>query len=177
MSPQLIEPVETDTPGVMFNHIRALLSGEPAPASPGESTRLQIAVAALLVQAATMDDTFDAAERAAIERLLATRFNLDTSAVRSLLDTAEDAAERSNQLYSFVRTVVEQLDAPGRVQIVEMMWEVAYADGVLDPDEDALLRRVAGLLYVSDYERGAARKRVLQRMCIARQNTKTEEGH
>jgi uncharacterized tellurite resistance protein B-like protein len=133
-------------------------------------------VAALMVQAATMDDTFDAAERTAIERLLAARFALDSDSVRRLLATAEAAAEQSNQLYSFIRTVVERLNAEERVQIVEMMWEVAYADGVLDPDEDALLRRVAGLLYVSDYDRGAARKRVLKRVSIAGQNTKTEEG-
>lgn len=160
----------------MFNHIRALLSGESAPYASKTSDQLQIAVAALMVQAATMDDTFDVAERAAIERLLAARFNLDDGAVRGLLAAAEDAAEKSSQLYSFVRTVVQRLSPQERVEIVEMMWDVAYADGVLDPDEDALLRRVAGLLYVSDYDRGAARKRVLQRICIAKQNAKTEKG-
>ena len=45
-----------------------------------------------------------------------------------------------------------------------MMWEVAYADGKLDPDEDVLLRRVAGLIYVSDEDRIAARQRVLSRI-------------
>ncbi len=160
----------------MFDHIRALLSGESSPHASKTESQLQIAVAALMVQAATMDDTFDAAERTAIERLLAARFTLDRDSVRRLLAAAEAAAERSNQLYSFIRTVVEQLNAEERVQIVEMMWEVAYADGVLDPDEDALLRRVAGLLYVSDYDRGAARKRVLQRISIAGQATKAEEG-
>jgi uncharacterized tellurite resistance protein B-like protein len=160
----------------MFDHIRALLSGEPSPNLSKSGSKLQIAVAALLVQAATMDDTFDAAERATIERLLAARFDLQGDSVRVLLAAAEDAAERSSQLYSFIHVVVEQLNAEERVQIIEMMWEVAYADGVLDPDEDALLRRVAGLLYVSDYDRGAARKRVLQRICISKQNAKANEG-
>ena len=45
-----------------------------------------------------------------------------------------------------------------------MLWEVAYADGKLDPDEDVLLRRVAGLVYVSDEDRVAARQRVLSRL-------------
>jgi uncharacterized tellurite resistance protein B-like protein len=160
----------------MFDHIRTLLTGESPPAIAKETSRLQVAVAALLVQAATMDDTFDAAERATIERLLGSRFALDDGAVRRLLAAAEDAAERSNQLYSFVRVVVEQVAPEDRVRIVEMMWEVAYADGVLDPDEDALLRRVAGLLYVSDYDRGEARKRVLRRICVAGQNAKANEG-
>jgi uncharacterized tellurite resistance protein B-like protein len=45
-----------------------------------------------------------------------------------------------------------------------MLWEVAYADGVLDPYEDALIRKVAGLVYVTDQERGFARKRVRERL-------------
>jgi uncharacterized tellurite resistance protein B-like protein len=51
-----------------------------------------------------------------------------------------------------------------RIRLIEMLWEVAYADGVLDPEEDMLLRRIAGLVYVSDQDRVAARQRVLKRM-------------
>ncbi len=51
-----------------------------------------------------------------------------------------------------------------RVQIIEMLWTVAYADGALDPDEDALIRQVAGLIQVSDWERGAARRRALEKL-------------
>ena len=47
-----------------------------------------------------------------------------------------------------------------------MLWEVAYADGVLDPLEDTLLRRIGGLIDVSDRERGAARLRVVARLGI-----------
>jgi uncharacterized tellurite resistance protein B-like protein len=91
------------------------------------------------------------------------------------LAAAEKRAEESNQLYAFTRLAVEKLDERGRVQLIEMLWEVAYADGVLDPDEDTLLRRVAGLLYVSDYDRGEARKRVLRRMCLSKQNSAAEQ--
>jgi uncharacterized tellurite resistance protein B-like protein len=51
-----------------------------------------------------------------------------------------------------------------------MLWEVAYADGVLDPLEDVLLRRLGGLIDVSDHERGAARLRVLARLGIGDTN-------
>jgi uncharacterized tellurite resistance protein B-like protein len=152
----------------MFNQILSLLSGD-SPAST-RSDQLQVAVAALMVHAASMDDTFDAAERRTIERLLGERFALQPDAVKMLLAAAERRAEDSSQLYPFIRLAVEKLDERGRVQLIEMLWEVAYADGVLDPDEDALLRRVAGLLYVSDYDRGEARKRVLRRICLASQN-------
>jgi uncharacterized tellurite resistance protein B-like protein len=50
------------------------------------------------------------------------------------------------------------------VELIEMLWEVAYADGVLDEYEDSLLRRVGGLIYVPDRERGEARRRVLKRL-------------
>jgi len=158
----------------MFNQILSLLSGDtPASTKPDQ---LQIAVAALLVHAARMDDTFDAAERQTIERLLAARFTLAPEAVQRLLAAAERRAEDSSQLYPFIRLAVERLDEQGRIRLIEMMWEVAYADGVLDADEDALLRRVAGLLYVSDQDRGEARKRVLRRLCIAKQNAEEKKG-
>jgi uncharacterized tellurite resistance protein B-like protein len=158
----------------MFNQILSLLSGD----SPvlARSDQLQIAVAALMVHAARMDDTFDAAERRTIERLLAERFALTPDAVQRLLAAAERRAEDSTQLYPFTRLAVERLDERERIQLIEMLWEVAYADGVLDPDEDALLRRVAGLLYVSDHDRGEARKRVLRRIGDQSQKTQVKEG-
>jgi uncharacterized tellurite resistance protein B-like protein len=50
-----------------------------------------------------------------------------------------------------------------RVELIEMLWGVAYADGVLDPEEDLLVRRIAGLIHVDDRERVLARQRVLAR--------------
>lgn len=168
----MIKKGKTDYPLPMLDHILSLLSGG-AP-TVGKADPLQVAVAALMVQAACMDDTFDAAERSAIERLLAERFDLAPDAVQRLLAGAEKRADDSSQLYPFTRIAIERLDERERVQVIEMLWEVAYADGVLDPDEDMLLRRIAGLLYVSDYDRGAARRRVLDR--IEKQNAQEKEG-
>ena len=135
----------------------------PAP-EPESADDLQIAVAVLLVEAARMDATFDQKERTTIERLLAERFSLSPDATRQLVAVAEAKAEQSSQLYPFTRLAVERMDEAHRIRLIEMLWEVAYADGVLDADEDALLRRVAGLIYVSDQDRGAARQRVLARL-------------
>ena len=118
----------------------------------------------LLVEAARMDDHFEATERAAIERLLAAKFELSPESTKTLLTHAEIVTARSNQLHPFTRLAVERMDPNERIRLIEMLWEVAYADGVLDPEEDALLRRVAGLIYVSDADRVAARQRVLARM-------------
>lgn len=145
----------------MFDHILDLLMPGAAPRA---ETDIHIAVAALLVEAARMDDDFDPAERAAIRGVLAKRFALDAASVDRLIASAEHAADRSSALYRFTRVVAERFDAAARVGMIEMLWEVAYADGVLDPDEDALIRRIAGLIFVEDHERGAARKRVLDRL-------------
>ncbi len=132
-------------------------------AKPKGRDALQTAVAVLLVEAARRDDTFDPVERRTIERLLADKFQLSPAETRDLIAQAESTAERAAQIHPFTRLAVERMDPAERVQLIEMLWEVAYADGVLDPEEDVLLRRVAGLIYVSDADRVAARQRVLQR--------------
>jgi uncharacterized tellurite resistance protein B-like protein len=132
-----------------------------APSGPSD---LQVAVGVLLIEAARMDDTFDAGERAAIQRLLAAKFELAPEAAAKLTERAEAAAMQTAQLHPFTRLAVEKMPPEQRIRLIEMLWEVVYADGVLDPEEDVLIRRVAGLVYVSDHDRIAARQRVLARM-------------
>ena len=84
---------------------------------------------------------------AVVARLIERRFNLTPSEVRTLLATGEAAASESVELFCFTRIINEQLSSEERVELVEMLWEVAYADRVLDEYEDSLLRRVGGLIY------------------------------
>jgi len=125
---------------------------------------LQVAVAALLVEAALMDDRFEESERQSILDLLCHRFGMSADQASALLAAAEGAVKTSTQLFRFTRTVAAKLDAAERVRIVEMLWEVAYADGVLSAHEDALIRRIAALVYVDDADRMAARRRVRSRL-------------
>ena len=67
-------------------------------------------------------------------------------------------------MHGFISPLMKNFDHQKRVMLVEMLWDVVYADGVLHDYEANLMRRVAGLLHVSDQESGAARKRVLGRM-------------
>jgi uncharacterized tellurite resistance protein B-like protein len=118
----------------------------------------------LLVEAAYSHDHFEEAERAVIGRLVERRFNLSHSDARRLLAAAEVTASESAELFHFTRIINERLSFEQRVELIEMLWEVAYADGALDEYEDSLLRRVGGLIYVPDRERGMARQRVLARL-------------
>ena len=146
----------------MFDRLSALFADD-APQTPSED-RLPLAAAVLLVEAARMDGTFDDDERRAIHELLTWRFEMSDDDVRSLIAAADAEADQLVELSTYVRTIKARFSDDERVELIEMMWTVVYADGRLDDYEANLMRRVAGLLYVSDVESGAARKRVLERL-------------
>ena len=127
---------------------------------------LQLAAAALLVEAARMDQSFDGAERQTIATLLRERFALGEDEVEALIDTADGKVEDAIELYSTARLVKDRFSHAERIGLMEMLWEVVYADGHLHDYEASLLRRIAGLVYVSDRESGSARKRALERLGI-----------
>jgi len=147
---------------MMFDRLAALF-GDDAPPAPHED-RLPLAAAVLLVEAARMDGIFDDDERRAIHTLLTWRFEMADDDVRSLIDAADAEADQLVELSTYVRTIKNRFSHDERVELIEMMWTVVYVDGRLDDYEANLMRRVAGLLYVSDMESGAARKRVLERL-------------
>jgi uncharacterized tellurite resistance protein B-like protein len=151
----------------MIDRLLNFLIGTEAPTAAPGPDELQLAVAALLIEAARMDDNFDATERATIERLLAERFALAPEAVQPLVKLAEQRTRKSAQYFPFTREITRRMSTEQRVKIIEMLWEVAYADGALDPHEDALLRQIAGLIHVPDRERGLARKRALEKAAAA----------
>ena len=144
----------------MFQQLlRSFTAPEPRP--PAD---LRMAVAVLLIEAAYRDDTFQPEERAVIARLLRQKFALGEDETTTLLAAAEETCRNSVQLHPHTSAVAEQMTAQERIHFVEMMWEVAYADGVLDPEEDALIRRMVGLIHITDRDRVLARQRVLARL-------------
>jgi len=125
---------------------------------------LQLAVAALLLEAAVVvDGRFDAAERSAILNILQQRFALAPASAQELVAAAQRRVANTAQLFGFTSTINGRLTRERKIEVIEMLWEVAFADGVLDPLEDSLLRQVAGLIDVSDRDRGEAKQRVLRR--------------
>lgn len=152
----------------MIGRLKALfeqLSGPQPPDRLPQDGRL--AAAALMVEAARLDGAFDAAEREAMHDLLTRRFDLTPAEADDLIAEAAAAQEESAEFFRFTHALKEVFSHDERVQLIEQLWEVAYADGRLHDHEASLLRRVAGLLYVSDRERGEARRRVLDRMGLA----------
>ena len=147
----------------LFSALQNLLSApEPAPAPD-----LRLSVAILLLEAARQDDVFEPRERAAIENLLKQRFDLSDAECQSLMQAAHARADALVQLHGHTSAIAAQMSPQERIGLIEMLWDVAYADGVLDPEEDLLIRRIAGLIYVSDRDRVLARQRVMTRKNIS----------
>ena len=144
----------------MYDRIRRLLTAPEEPAMDRDD--LQAAVAVLLLKAARTDGIFDHHERATIEHLLQRKFQLSQATVKQLLWEAEETIKRPHELPPFARVAVEHMEPQRLVHLIEMLWEVAFADDKLDPGEETLLHRVAGLTGVGDSECESAKHRVLR---------------
>ncbi len=122
----------------------------------------KLAAAALMVEVAVQDGEFDAAEREAIENILINKLNLSEGDAMELLSQAEDKQSQSIQILSFTKEIKNHFDDQGRAHIMEMLWSVVFADGNEDAFESNLMRRIAGLLYISDKDSGEIRKKVMR---------------
>jgi len=123
----------------------------------------QLAAAALLVEVATIDANFDDLERQRIIDFVRSRFSLSDAEAMALLEAAQSEVDGATQLYAFTSAIKQGFSYEDRVDLMETLWEVVYADGKADPFEDQLMRRIGGLICVTDRDRGLARKRVTSR--------------
>jgi uncharacterized tellurite resistance protein B-like protein len=147
----------------LFDAIRnfvAELAGDEKQAAGFGPHDFRVATAALLIHAAAADGDISDAERGKLKNLLKQRFELDDAAAAELIERGAAADDKAVDLYHFTHLLNGALDEKERLRMVEMMWMVAYADGVVSEFEDNLIWRVADLLGVSSTERIALRRRV-----------------
>ena len=127
-----------------------------------EDNDYRLAAAALLIHAATIDGEMSEVERNRLVGVIKLRFNLDDEAADELVAEATAAEQQAIDLYHFTSLLDRTLDEGGRQQIIEMMWQVAYADGRVTEFEDNLIWRAADLLHVPSEARIALRRRVAE---------------
>ncbi len=118
-----------------------------------------IMVAALLVHAAKMDENYTSKERGIIERALIEFMNLPKNKVAEILDLAEKKERDSNQILEFTKEIKKN-DMQFRLRIIELLWKIIYSDGIADHYETNLIRRVCGLLYISEKDNGDIKLKV-----------------
>jgi uncharacterized tellurite resistance protein B-like protein len=143
-----------------FRHfVTEFVDGGKHPSQFGDDD-YRLAAAALLVHAATVDGEMSQSESDKLRAVIKQRFNLDDAATVELIEKATAAEHQAVDLYHFTHLLNSALDEQGRARIVEMMWEIVYADGQRDELEDNLLWRAADLLGVSPRERIELRQRI-----------------
>ena len=130
-----------------------------AQAGPDEHG-LHLATAALLFEMLRADDNEHPQERAALERVLQEKFDLSGDETSELAKLADQEAAEAASLYQFTGLINEHFTPEQKISVVEMLWQVAYADGRLDPYEEALVRKIADLIYVPHREFIRAKHRV-----------------
>jgi uncharacterized tellurite resistance protein B-like protein len=141
------------------NFVSDFVDGEKHPSQFAEND-YRLAAAALLVHAAAIDGEMSQSERDKLHALIKQCFSLEDAAADELIAKATAAEQESVDLYHFTQALNRSLDEPGRARVIEMMWEIVYADGQRDELEDNLLWRAADLLGVSPRERIELRRRI-----------------
>lgn len=113
---------------------------------------LRVATAVLLVEVARADFIIVPSEKFRLRELLEQQFHLSTQELDALLEEAEADADRMVSIQHVTRLLNEHYDHAMKRRVVEMMWQLVYADGEKDHYEEHLIRQVADLLYVSHSE-------------------------
>ena len=136
------------------------LNGDDAAPPPPREHMLRFATAILLVEIARADYSEEFAEELTILRLLEDFFDLTDEESALLVEEAKAEADHAASLQAFTRQLHESLSPEEKLGIIEMLWKVALADDHLDKHEDHLVRKIAGLLYVSHSDLIRIRNRV-----------------
>jgi uncharacterized tellurite resistance protein B-like protein len=108
----------------------------------------QLATAALLVEMSKADSQVKEEERVAITNAVRRAFSLSPEETDELMELAEQEADKATSLYQFTRLINETFSPQQKAHVVELLWQVAFADGEVDKYEEHLVRKIADLIYV-----------------------------
>ena len=111
---------------------------------------IEFAMAALLIEISRSDYERNNDEKESILAILTSLFDFTGEELNNLVVLAEEAIEDAHDLHQFTHVVNEHYDYAARKRLVELLWQVAYADGRIDKFEEHIIRRIAGLLHVDN---------------------------
>ena len=117
-------------------------------------------IPALLIHAAKIDENYTEAEKKIITKAIMDLNKFDLNKAKQILKDAEKKEEESNQIIEFTREI-KKYPIEFRLKIIEIIWKIVYSDGENDSYESTLIRRICGLLYVSDKDNGVIKERIL----------------
>lgn len=142
----------------MLDRLIRFLEGDDG--QPAETALdLPQAVATLLAEAALSDGTLAPEEEAAIGTLVGRRFDLSDTEAQTAAAEGLASARQSTDLWRAARRINDKMSETEKIDLMVDLWRIVLADGRVDDFEAALMRKLAGLLYIRDQDAGAARKR------------------
>ena len=124
-----------------------------------ENSNNNILVIALLIHAAKIDENYTEIEKKIIIKAIIQLYNTSFNESEKLLKLAEKKEEESNQIVEFTREI-KKYPIEFRLKIIEIIWKIVYSDNTSDNYESNLIRRICGLLYISDKDNGIIKTKV-----------------
>jgi uncharacterized tellurite resistance protein B-like protein len=113
------------------------------------SSDLHLATAALLVEVAVSDSSFDDSERVQLKTLLHSQCQISMADIDTLISDAETATRAASSLFEFTHIINKHCDYQQKLSLVNNLWRIAYTDGKLDKYEEHIIRKIADLIHVS----------------------------
>ena len=118
-----------------------------------------ILIAALLIHAAKIDENYTEVEKKIIKKSIIELYNVDSQLADEIMLNAEKKESQSNQIVEFT-SEIKKYPMESRLKIIEVIWKIVYSDSISDDFESNLIRRICGLLYVSDKDNGIIKTKV-----------------
>ena len=141
----------------MLDKLRQFIAEVASPLTqdnrPFSETDYRLAATALLIHVVSLDGEPSEVEKQKLHSLLESRFQLDAPTASQLIAEATLVEGEAVDLYHFTSVIMRSVDEEGRKRIIEMMWELVYADGNVSEFEDNVMWRAADLLGVSSRDR------------------------
>jgi uncharacterized tellurite resistance protein B-like protein len=133
----------------MLAAIREFLDRQLADDRSGSDRHsIEVATAALLLEVARLEGGVGAAERDVVQRAVRAKFHLADADAEQLIALAETEARNANDYWQFTSIINKRFTPRQKIRVIELLWEVAYADAELSRYEEHLIRKLADLLYV-----------------------------
>jgi len=155
----------------MLDGLRQFIADVVSPTAHGnrafDDTGYRLAATALLVHVISLDGEPTKLEKRKLHTLIESSFGLDRGTADELIASATLVEGEAVDLYHFTSVIMRSVDEAGRLRIVEMMWELVYADGQVSEFEDNVVWRAADLLGVSSRDRIDLKHRVAGRQAAA----------
>jgi uncharacterized tellurite resistance protein B-like protein len=134
----------------MLNQIKLFFEQHLALSEPDDISeeKLQLAAIALFLEMMAIDDKVDPKEQELIFSLIQQNFSLTAEQATSLMALAEQQRKQATDYFQFTSLINKEYSPEQKIKLIESLWKIAFIDGVLDANEEYLVRKIADLLYV-----------------------------